>query len=118
MHRILPEGGNNVVGICVEGMLTGEDYEELVAYLETVMETSGRIRLLCDMTEFRGVELEALWSDIKFSLRHLTDFERMAIVGNDRRVRWWARAVGPFVKTKVRCFRPGDIETAWRWLKS
>ncbi|RMH08310.1 MAG: STAS/SEC14 domain-containing protein [Nitrospirae bacterium] len=118
MYRVLDETSGNAVGIKVEGTLTREDYEMLVPYLERLIAESGPINLVCEMSQFTGMDVGAFWEDFKFSLHHLKDFRRIAIVGGQAWLEWMAKGVEPFLKTELRCFPSTDYEQAWNWVRS
>lgn len=118
MYRILDESSDNVVGMKVDGKLTKEDYGVLLPYLENLINQSGPVSLLCDMTSFEGIEIEAFWEDFKFSMRHLRDFTRIAIVGDNSWFEWLTKVVNPFMKTEVKYFSPDQSQEAWNWVRA
>jgi hypothetical protein len=59
---------------------------------------------------------EAFWQDFKFSLRHLNDFSRCALVSDGKWVTPWSEIVAPFFEGEVRYFSPDEIEAARAWL--
>lgn len=118
MYRVLDESSDNVVGIKVDGKLTKEDYAVLIPYLENLITEYGRVSVLCDLTDFEGIELEAFWKDFKFSIRHLRDFERLAVVGDQRWLEWCTKVFTPMVKTEMKYFGPDRLAEAWNWLRA
>ena len=118
MYRILESNSEKVVGLRVNGKLTKEDYDGLIPYLEDILAQFDQISLLCDMSGFVGIEAQAFWEDFKFSLRHLRDFKRMAIVGDQRWLEWWTNVFNPLVKTDVKYFPLEHMNEAWTWVKS
>lgn len=118
MYRVMDESSGNVVGIKVQGKLTQEDYVLLVPYLEHVLAEWGPLHLLCDMTDFGGVEIGAFWEDFKFSLRHLGDFQQMAIVGDQQWLTWLTKLFNPMVKAEVKYFPSDQMDRAWAWVKT
>ena len=119
MYRIVdvenePE---NIVGLKVEGILTAEDYETLIPYFENLINQCGQASLLCDMSYFGGVEVQAFWKDFTFSIRHLPDFKRLAVVGDQRWLEWETHLVNPLLKTEIKCFLLDKKDNAWQWLK-
>ncbi len=118
MYRILDDSHDNVVGISVDGKLTKEDYDVLIPFFENRITESRRISLLCDMTQFTGMEVVAFWEDFKFSIQHLRDFNRIAIVGDQRWLDWSTTIMNPLVKTEFRYFPLVQIDKAWEWVKS
>ena len=118
MYRVLDESSDNTVGIQVDGKLTKEDYDVLIPYFKNLINECGHLNLLCDMTNFGGIEIEAFWEDFKFSILHLRDFKRMALVGDQRWIEWWTKVFNPLVKTEVKYFPPTEINDAWAWIHS
>lgn len=118
MYRVLDESSDGSVGIKVDGKLTKEDYTVLIPYFENLIQESGPLNLLCDMTNFTGMELEAFWEDFRFGVRHLRDFRRMAIIGDQQWLEWCTKAFKPFVKTEIKYFHPDQKSDAWAWLRA
>ena len=118
MYRVLDESSGHTVGIRVDGKLTKDDYGVLIPYFENLIRESGPLNLLCDMTQFNGVELSAFWEDFKFSIRHLRDFKRMAIIGDQRWLDWYTKIFNPLVKTEIKYFPPEQTEEAWKWVST
>ncbi len=59
-----------------------------------------------DMEDFRGIELQAAWDDFAFGVKHWSDFERLAIVGDKR---WEELLVKAFDLITVGDFRYFDV---------
>ena len=118
MYRILDDSHDHVVGISVDGKLTKEDYNVLIPFFENRITESGGMSLLCDMTQFTGIEVSAFWEDFKFSIQHLQDFKRIAIVGDQLWLNWSRSIMKPLVKTELRYFPFVQINNAWEWVKS
>ena len=68
------------VEIHVCGKVSTEEFDRLAQKLEAFIARHGQVRVLEQISEFEGMEAAALWHDLKFSLRHLKDFSRIAIV--------------------------------------
>jgi len=58
----------------------------------------------------------AFWHDVKFSLRHLHDFSRLAIVTNPDMHHLWSSPVTPFITCEVEHFPPDEVDAARDWL--
>jgi len=102
----------------VEGKLEHADYEELVPRLEAWIAEHGSIRCLIDMRGFHGIELRAIWDELRFDLRHGGDIERCAVLG-DRR--WEAGMTklskALFRSAEIRYFGDGERGLALEWLR-
>jgi hypothetical protein len=118
MFEILEQGEGRVVGLKVTGKITAADMTAMTRRLEAeIAGTQGPIRLLSDVSDFDGMEVAAFWQDLTFSLKHLGDFDRVAVVGTKTWIEWWTKGLSPFIKAEARCFPPEAIDQAWAWLR-
>lgn len=119
MLEILEEWtGDDVIALRVSGKLLHDDYESLVPKLEKLIEQHGAVRCLIDVTELDGVELRAVWDELRFDLKHASDVSRCAVVGERAWERWATAAARPiFRKAEVRFFERADFEQALAWIK-
>lgn len=62
------------------------------------------------------MDAAALWDDIKFSLRHLNDFSRCAVVTDENAINLWSELIQPFMRAEVVHFAPHELEAARAWL--
>jgi hypothetical protein len=83
---------DNVVAVKASGKVTGDDYDRLlIPLIEGKLKTHEKIRVLYVLgTDFDGFTAGAMWDDAKIGLRHLTAYERIAMVTD---VNWIAGAV-------------------------
>jgi hypothetical protein len=51
------------------------------------------------------MDAKAFWHDLKFSLRHLNDFSRCAIVSDTKFVSLWSTMADPFIGCQVAYFK-------------
>jgi hypothetical protein len=104
------------VEIRLTGRLSTEEFEALAKRLEAFISRHGHVRLLEIIEDFEGMDASAFWQDIKFSLRHLRDFSRIAIVASPDTHHLWSSLVSPFMQCEVEHFAPGEEEAARDWL--
>jgi len=106
-----------LVAVRASGKLTKADYEQFVPEAERLIAEHGKIRVLFEMHDFHGWRAGAAWEDTKFGLKHFSDIERLAMVGE----RKWEKGMDifckPFTGAKVRYFDRGEIEQARQWIK-
>ena len=74
-------------------------------------------KALAQFEDFHGWDLHAAWDDFKFGLKHYSDFERIAMVGETKWEAWMSRVCKPFTKAKVRYFSNSEVDKAWNWLQ-
>jgi stage II sporulation SpoAA-like protein len=104
------------VEIVLEGRVSTAEFDALARRLEAFIERHGQVRVLEIVKDFEGMDATAFWHDIKFSLRHLKDFSRVAIVVNPDTHHLWSNLVAPFMACEVEHFVPGEEDAARDWL--
>ncbi len=104
------------VEIVLSGRLSTQEFDKIAEKLEAFIKRHGQIRVLEVIKDFEGMDAGALWHDVKFSLRHVQDFSRIAIVTNPDVHHLWSSLVAPFMRCDVEHFSPGEMEAARDWL--
>ena len=118
MIELLSRGSGKVVGAKVSGKLRHQDYQQFVPRLEKVIEEQGKVRCLIEMTEVHGIEIRALWDEIKFDVRHARQIERCAVVGDREWEAWMTKFSRPiFSNAEIRFFELVDRDKAWEWIE-
>lgn len=119
MIESLPIDAGDVVALRVHGKLTHEDYSDrILPRLERAIGEHGKVRCLCVLDEaFEGVTPGAVWDELKFDVAHRKDFERIAIVSDDRWVRVAVQMSRPFFGGEVRLFRVDERPAAEAWVQ-
>jgi hypothetical protein len=118
MIEVLSRGSGKVIGMRVSGKLLHQDYQQFVPRLEKLIEEHGSIRCLVEMTQLHGMELRALWDEVKFDVRHSRQIERCAVVGDRPWEAWMTRLSRPiFFNAEIRFFDIADREKAWEWIE-
>jgi SpoIIAA-like len=104
--------------VLISGKMTHADYERFVPEFERLIALHGKIRVLFEMGDFHGWEGAALWDEVKFDVRHYSDIERIAAVGEKR----WEQGISllfrPCTGAELRYFDRSAIAEARAWLAS
>jgi hypothetical protein len=109
-------GDRNFLEVHVSGILSQADYKRFVPEFERLVREHGKLHLLFDMTGFHGLEAAAIWEEIKFDVKHLTDIERCAMVGDKQWQHVMTIICKPFTKAKIEYFDHTDVAGARQWL--
>ncbi|MGI2104060.1 STAS/SEC14 domain-containing protein [Shewanella frigidimarina] len=118
MLQFIPVFDGNTIAVRASGKLTLEDFQQFFPQLETQIKRLGKISLLFEFDNFSGWDLDAAIDDIKFGMKHLSDFERIAMVGDKSWEHWMALIAKPFViSSEVRYFNRENLQQAWDWLR-
>lgn len=107
-----------IITVLASGTLTKEDYERFVPAVENMIREHGKIRVLFEMHDFHGWEVAALWEDLKFELKHFSDVERLAMVGERKWEKGMAVFCQPFTTAESRYFDSSEVDLAKQWVES
>jgi hypothetical protein len=64
----------------IDGWIDAEDLDRIVELIEKRLNTGEKLRIYVEINNWSGMSLVAFIKDLKFSLQHLKDFEKEAIV--------------------------------------
>jgi AAA+ ATPase superfamily predicted ATPase len=106
----------NVIALQADKKVKSEDYEQIIPVLDAMIEQYGKIRCLAEISGIDGIEPEAFWDDLKFSLKHTNDFEKVAIVGSKPFIKAITKFSTPFTKADVKTFDKNEVVEAIEWL--
>jgi hypothetical protein len=109
------EAGGKLLRVEMSGKLEKQDYERFVPEFERLVQREGKLRVLCRMHDFHGWTMGALWEDIKFDLKHFSDIERLAFVGDRKWEAGMAAFCKPFTRATIRYFDEAQYDEAVRW---
>ena len=104
------------VEIEITGRVTTEQFDATAKKLEAFIARHDRVRVLEIIHDFEGMDAGAFWHDLKFSLRHLKDFSRCAIVTDTKWFSPLSALAEPFIDCEVAYFPPDELEAARDWL--
>jgi hypothetical protein len=118
MLGVHEEADGKILMVRMSGKLTKEDCQHFLPDVERLIDKLGTIRVLCQMHDFHGWQLGALWEDVKFDIRHFGDIERLAIVGQRNWQAIMAVFCKPFTRAQVRYFEQREFDQAEEWIRA
>jgi len=118
MIELMQDVPENVVAMTAKGKVTADDYENvIIPAIEAKLKDYEKIRLLYQIgPEYTGFEAEAMWDDARVGMKHLTHFEKIGVVTDDK---WMIRAVKAFgfmIPGEVRLFSNAQLAEAKDWI--
>ncbi len=118
MIEIVPSLKDNVLAVKAVGKVTGEDYSQvLIPAVEERLNKYDKIRFIYDLgRDFQGFTAGALWDDALVGFRHLTAFEKIAVVSDEEWITAAVRFFALFIPCPVKIFRTGEMSTAQLWI--
>lgn len=117
MIEILQTGSAKILAFKLSGKLHDEDYQIFVPAVEAAVAAQGKLRLLAQFEDFHGWDPRAAWDDLKFGVKHYSDFDRIALVGDRQWEEWMARLCKPFTRAVVKYFDADHADSAWAWVQ-
>lgn len=111
----VPHGVLAVEGV---GQISRSDYQDiLIPELERAFAHGDKVRFLYHLgDEFQGFAPGALLDDMKVGLKHLGDFQRIAVVCDKKWVQQAVRLIGFLTPCPIKTFSLDESETAFIWL--
>jgi hypothetical protein len=118
MIEIIPGMPENIVAVNASGKVTGEDYDNvLIPVIEDRLKKHEKIRVLYVLgPDFSGFTAGAMWDDAKIGIRHLTAYEKVAVVSD---VGWVVGAMKFFsfiIPFPVKIFGNDKLSEAKAWI--
>ncbi|AXI47227.1 hypothetical protein C1J03_15135 [Sulfitobacter sp. SK012] len=75
------------------------------------------LKLLVRLEDFHGLEIGALWEELKFGIEHIGKIGAIAVVGNTKSEEFGAWLASLFTKSEMRYFSFDSENEAQNWLK-
>jgi hypothetical protein len=111
------ESDDRIIKISVSGKLSKQDYEQFLPATERLIKEHGKVKVLVVMKDFHGWTAGGLWEDIKFDLRHFSDVDRVAMVGDRTWEKWMTWFCKPFTTASIRYFDLSNLDQARVWIE-
>jgi len=108
----------NTIGFTAKGTVTAHDYESMIIpAVEALFSRQSKVRFLYHLGEdFTGFEAAAMWDDTKLGLKHLSGWDRMAVVTDVEWIRVAIKIFGIAIPGHVRVFHNAELAEAKRWI--
>ena len=118
MIQMIPTQADNVLALTATGKVTGDDYEStLVPAIESALKEHDKLRLLYQLgPDFESYDAEAIWDDTKIGMQHITHWEKIAVVTDEKWVARSVKAFGFMMPGEVKVYDNDQIDTAMTWV--
>jgi hypothetical protein len=122
MIELIADMPPNTFGFRGSGKFSKDDYTEvLIPPLREAIERGEKMRMLFQIgPDFHGVEADAVWTqakaDLGLGIRHLSAWERIALVTDEEWVGHAIGLVGWLYPCEMRIFSLDELEAAKEWL--
>jgi SpoIIAA-like len=118
MLKLLEGLPDNVLGVSAEGKITGTDYKTvLIPAIEKKLKEHKKIRMVYNLgSSFTGFDLSAMLDDAKMGMKHLSAWDRIALVSDHEMINTFAKFFGHMLSCELRIFKNADMEEAKKWI--
>jgi SpoIIAA-like len=118
MLQRMPDMPAGTVGFTAVGKVDDDDFEDSVEpVLRQEIAAGRKIRLLYLLgPELREYEGDTLAEEMKFAVRHPTQYERVALVSDEDWLRPALRVISVLVPGQLRAFPVAQLAAAREWL--
>jgi len=118
MLKLLEGLPDNVLGVSAEGKITGKDYETvLIPAIEERLKKNKKMRMLYHLgNSFTGFDLSAMLDDAKMGMKHLSAWDRIALVSDHEMINTFAKFFGHMLSCELRIFKNTEMGEAKKWI--
>lgn len=108
----------NVIGAVCTGRVTRKDYEQvLIPAVESTVHNNKRVRLYYKIAaDFQGIDPMAVLEDFMEGMRHLPQWERIAVVTDVDWIKHTIKAFAFLIHGQLKTFPLAEAETALKWI--
>lgn len=116
MYSVTSAIGASLMTVRLSKKVSGREYSEICKHLRLALERNEKVDLLCELEDFRGIGLLAMWRSALVVSEKAIILRRVAVVG-DRPGYKWARLLVRSFHAETRYFDPAHRTRARRWLE-
>ncbi len=116
MIRYSTQPGSPAVEMTVEGTVTKHEVEEAIKGLQCGFDQDGKSRIIEIIQHFTGIELSAIWTDIRLGVPLAQKVDRVAVVADQMWIRQMAELGHLFTRAELKVFAPAKLEQARAWI--
>ncbi len=109
---------NRYVVLTINGYVSRSEFNGIVEKLAERIDAWGTVGVLELFESFGGFAPSAIWDDLTFTLRHLQDIHRVALVTEKRWMEGLASIAKATMPDRVRVYAPEAVDEARSWLSN
>jgi len=116
MIHIIKTEKSNLISATINGKITMEDIEKIHPLIHDIVKNGNKVDFFFELINFKGYDLKGLWADLKVDSAHISDYGKMAFVGEKEWQQWAAEATDFFTSSEVKYFNLTEKKEAKRWI--
>lgn len=103
-----------LVWFYVHGRIETDAYRKAVEWMEGIMHDESPVSFVIDLQDLEGIDFGAIFTDMKFGMKHMKDISRIALIGDETWTHKVASVPNPF-RFEIKVFPEADEHDAWDW---
>lgn len=115
---LLADGSDGVIAINIDGLMTAEDLQKVMAPLEAVLQGDSKINLLVKLTNYGGFD-PAILTDTSFmaaKIGAICNLNRYAVIGGPAWMKTMIKGMAPVMPFEMRLFELTEEAGAREWI--
>lgn len=116
MIQLLNTKKENLISAKISGKISKNDLEKMHPLIHNIINKEKKVDFYFEMEDFKGYTLKGFWEDIKIDSAHISDFGKMAFVGDKKWQEFVANVTDFFTSSEVKYFDSKDKELAKKWI--
>ena len=116
MIQFIETKKENLIAAKINGKISKTDVEKIHPLIHNIIEKGKKVDFYFEMDDFEGYTLKGFWEDIKVDSTHISEYGKMAFVGEKKWQEWAAKATDFFTSSEVKYFDLKDKEQAKIWI--
>jgi len=105
-----------VMWIEIDGKVTRDGYQKLLEKMKAQIAEGAPVSYLVELKNLNGVEMGAMWEDLKFGLSSMKHMKRIALVADQNWVEWFSKIADPITRVAIKTFHKNQEYEAWEWV--
>lgn len=118
MTQLLNIEKENVIAAKIKGKITKRDIEKIHPMIHTITKKGHKVHFYFELEEFHGNGPKGLWADLKVDTAHISEYGKMAFVGEKKWQEWAVKAMDFFTGSEVKYFGFQDKAKAKNWIQN
>jgi len=116
MIHLINTEKDNLISAEISGKISKSDVEKIHPLIHYIIKKGKKVDFYFEMEDFTGYTIKGVWEDIKVDSAHLSDYGKMAFVGEKKWQEFAAKVTDFFTSSDVKYFDIKDKERAKNWI--
>jgi len=113
---ILEQSTPTCLAVRFSGKVNGQEYQQFLDAIGYRLKNKDKVSLVCELVDFEFYgDFESAKKDFVFGFGDYKRIYRVAFVGDQRWLEWFARLIGPFTKVEEKYFSQYQYKNAVEW---